>query len=64
MKKTAPELNDPNFRNAYIKNQVSNQELIDRKKKKQEIVKKHAEQVKDNAKKNLVFKFVRQNFIA
>ena len=64
LKMNAPELNDPKFRQAYMKNQVSNQQLIERRKKKQEIVKKHAEEVKDDTKKNLVFKFVRQNFIA
>ena len=39
-------------------------ELLERKSEKKQVLAKHAEEVKDDTKKNLVFRFVKASYIS
>ena len=57
-------LNDHRFRQHYMKTQVSNRQLAERKVEKKKLLAKHAEEIKTDTKKNLVFKFVKQAYVS
>ena len=47
-----------------MKAKVPVHQLIERKVEKRQVLAQHAEEVKENSKKNLVFRFVKQAYIS
>jgi len=63
LSKKSTELNDQNMRNQYIKQYVSNKQLIDRKNDQKKIIEKYKQNIKKDVKQELVFKFVKQQYL-
>ena len=57
-------LNNAEFRQSYLKAKIPTRQLIKRRVEKRQLLKEHAETVKTDTKKNLVFKFVKQSYIS
>jgi len=51
------------MRNQYIKQYVSNKQLIDRKNDQKKIIEKYKQNIKKDVKQELVFKFVKQQYL-
>ena len=64
LSKKAPELNDQNMRDAYIKQQVSNKQLVERKAEQKRVIQKHVQNIKKDVRQELVFKFVKQQYLS
>ena len=64
LSKKAPELNDLNMRDAYIKQQVSNKQLVERKAEQKRVIQKHVQNIKKDVRQELVFKFVKQQYLS
>ena len=47
-----------------MKAKVPTRELVERKVQKKQVLAQHAEEVKEDTKKNLVFKFVKASYIS
>ena len=58
------ELNNKEFRNAYLRRQITPYRLLNHKKSKDEILAEHAEEIKKDPRKTLIFKFVKQKYIS
>ena len=58
------DLNEEKFRQAYLKKQVAARSLAERKAERQQHLAQYAEDVKNDPKKNIIFKFVKQNYIS
>ena len=58
------ELNNRDFRNAYLRRQITPNRLLNHKKNKDQILAEHADEIKMDPKKTLIFKFVKQKYIS
>ena len=61
---TAREINNPAFRQAYLREQITTRQLLELKARKQQILKRHANSIRDDPKKTLIFKFVKSQYIS
>ena len=55
----AREINNPAFRRAYLREQITTKQLLELKARKQQVLKRHGNLIRDDPKKNLIFKFVK-----
>ena len=60
----AREINNPAFRKAYLREQITTRQLLELKARKQQILKRHANSIRDDPKKSLIFKFVKSQYIS
>lgn len=57
-------MNNPEFRLAYIRQQVPARALAERQAERRQIIAQHKEDIKHNPKKNLVFQFVKSAYLS